>query len=92
LIYVPLKYLEDGSLIWLFPERFYQYLTNTDADTYSQPWAEPGDTSGRARGRTEGTEGVFNPIGRTISTNQSSQGLNHQPEYTWRNPWLQLHM
>jgi hypothetical protein len=32
--------------------------------------------------RTEGTEGVLNPIGRTtVSTNQtpqSSQGLNHQ--------------
>jgi hypothetical protein len=44
------------------------------------------------RERTEGAEGVCNPIGRTtIPTNQtpqSSQGLNHQPEYTW----LQLHM
>jgi len=33
--------------------------------------------------------------GTTISTNQtpqSSQGINHPPEYTWRDPWLQLYM
>ena len=39
-----------------------------------------------------GSEGDCNPIGRTISTNQttrSSQKLNHQPK---RDPWLQLHM
>ena len=44
---------------------------------------EPGDPNGRDRGRTEGAEGVCNTIGRTISTNQttqSSQGLNHQPK------------
>jgi hypothetical protein len=44
------------------------------------------DPSGGVRGRTEGVEGVYNPIGRiTISTNQtpqSSQGLNHQPKST----------
>jgi hypothetical protein len=35
------------------------------------------------RERTEGAEGVCNPIGRTtISTNQSSQGLNHQQKST----------
>jgi len=40
-----------------------------------------GDPNGGIRERTEGAEGVCNPIGRTISTNQipqSSQGLNHQ--------------
>jgi hypothetical protein len=32
------------------------------------------------RERTEGAEGACHPIGRrTISTNQSFQGLNHQP-------------
>jgi hypothetical protein len=46
--------------------------------------------NGGVRGRTEGAEGVCNPIGRTtISTNQtppsplhppSSQGLKHQPK------------
>jgi hypothetical protein len=25
------------GMIWLYPERFYQDLTNTDADTHSQP-------------------------------------------------------
>jgi hypothetical protein len=43
------------------------------------------DPSGGVRGRTEGVEGVCNPIRRTISTNwttQSSQELNHQPKRT----------
>jgi hypothetical protein len=54
--------------------------------------------NGGLKGKTEEAEGVCNPIGRTtISTNQNtqgSQGLNHQPKsiYTWRGPWLQLHM
>jgi hypothetical protein len=47
---------------------------------------EPKDFNGGFRERTEGTEGVCNPIGRTtISTNhmpQSSQGLKHQPKST----------
>jgi hypothetical protein len=45
--------------------------------------AKPSDPSGRARERTEGTEGDWNPIRRTISTNrttQSSQRLNYQPK------------
>jgi hypothetical protein len=44
---------------------------------------EPRDPSGRARGRNVGAEGDCNPIGRTMSTNgttQSSQGPNHQPK------------
>jgi len=47
----------------------------------ANPQTQPRDPNGRARRRTEGAEGDFNPIGRTISTNwiiQSSQGLNHQ--------------
>jgi len=39
--------------------------------------------NGRTRERTERAEGVFNPIGKTISTKQvtqSSQALNHQPK------------
>jgi hypothetical protein len=58
-------------------------------------WTEPGDLSGRDRGRTEGDEGDCNPIGRTtISTNQipqSPQGLSHQG-VIWSNPWLQTYM
>jgi len=41
---------------------------------------EPRNPNGRASGSTEGAERDFNPIGRTISTNcttQNSQGLNH---------------
>jgi hypothetical protein len=41
------------------------------------------NSSGRDRGRTEGAERVYNPIGRTtISTNHISQRLNHQPKNT----------
>jgi hypothetical protein len=49
-------------------------------------WTDQGFTNVRVRERTEGTEGVCNPIGRTtISINQipqSSQGLNYQPRST----------
>jgi len=46
-------------------------------------WTENRVLNEGVRGRTEGAEGVCNPIGKTtISTNQSSQGLNHQPKST----------
>ena len=57
--------LADRSLIQLSQERFYQSLTNTEAESGSQH----GVPSGGIRERTEGAEGVCNPIGRTISTN-----------------------
>ena len=45
-------------------------------------WTDHGVPSGGVRERTEG---ICNPIGRTtISTNQSSQGLNHKPRSTLR--------
>jgi hypothetical protein len=34
-------------------------------------WTEPGESNGKVRGGTEGAEGDCNPIGRTISTNQT---------------------
>ena len=41
------------------------------------------DPNGEVREKAEGAEGVSNPIRRTtISNNQSSQGLNHQPKST----------
>jgi hypothetical protein len=47
-------------------------------------WTEQRDTSGGVKGRSEGAEGICNPIGRTtISTNQARQSLrrlNHQPK------------
>jgi hypothetical protein len=68
----------------LSPVRLYQQLTQTDADSHSQTLDGGQYPNGRARGRTEGAEGVCNPIGRTtISTNQtpqSSQRLSHQPK------------
>jgi hypothetical protein len=54
--------------VWLFPERFYQYLTNTDADTHNS-CTEPSDPSGRARGRTKRPKEDYNSIGRTITNN-----------------------
>ena len=50
-------------------------------------WTEHGVPNGVPNGgireRTEGAEGVWNLIGRTIiSTNQTSLGLNHQPKKT----------
>jgi hypothetical protein len=62
--------LADWRVVKLFSERLWQHLTKTDADTVNH-WTEPGYLNGRARGRTEGTEGDCNPIGSTISTNQA---------------------
>jgi hypothetical protein len=49
-------------------------------------WTEHRVPSGKARGSTQGAEGVCNPIRRTTMwTNQylqSSLGLNHQPKST----------
>jgi hypothetical protein len=44
---------------------------------------EPRDPNGRSRGKTVGAKQDYNPIRRTLSTNQttqSSQRLNHQPK------------
>jgi hypothetical protein len=84
----------------LFPERLCQKFTNTNVMIVVNHQNEHGDPSGGVTGRTEGAEGVCNPIGRrtTISTNQASL-LQELPgtkpptkEYTLRNPWLQLHI
>jgi hypothetical protein len=45
----------DRSLIWLFIEKFYQHISNTDADT------EPRDPNRRVWGRAELAEGDYNP-------------------------------
>jgi hypothetical protein len=48
-------------------------------------WTDHRVPNGRVRKRTEGADGVCNPIGTTtIVTKQSSQGLNHQPWSTHR--------
>jgi len=44
------------------------------------------------RERTEVTEGVCNPIRTTIPTNQIPGAKPLPKEYTWTDPWLQLHM
>jgi hypothetical protein len=62
--------LADRRQVELSPERLCQSLTNKESDAYSQP-SEHRDPNRGVRGRTEGAEGVYNPIGRTtISTNQ----------------------
>jgi hypothetical protein len=62
-------------------------------------WTEQEGPNGGVSERTEGDEGVCNPIGRTtISTNQISlppelpRAKTPTKEYIWRDPWLQLHM
>jgi hypothetical protein len=54
------------------------------------------DPYGGVMGRTEGAEGVCNPIERTtISTNQTPELPETKPTnktYTWRYPCLQLHL
>jgi hypothetical protein len=60
-------------------------------------WSEHRKPNGGVRGKTEGAEGVCNPIGNTIiSTNQYPPELpSTEPptkEYTCKDPWLQLHM
>jgi hypothetical protein len=60
-------------------------------------WTEHRVPNGGVRVRTEGAEGVCNPIERTkTSTNQTfpevSGAKPPTKEYTWRDPWLQLHM
>jgi hypothetical protein len=56
-----------------------------------------GVPNGGIRERIKGAEEVYNPIGRKIiSTNQTLPefpGIKAPTkEYTWRDPWLQLHM
>jgi hypothetical protein len=66
--------------------------------THSQPSDGTREPQWKSKGRTEGTEGVCNPIGRTtISTNQISipelpRTKPTTKEYTWSYPWLQMHM
>jgi hypothetical protein len=46
-------------------------------------WTEHRVPNGAVREKTQGTEGVCNPTGRTtVSTNQTSPELNHQPKST----------
>jgi hypothetical protein len=89
--------LTDRSLLQLFP---WEALPVPDKyrGACSQPTTEVRHrfTSGGARERTQGAEGVCSPrVGATIWTNQYLPELpGTKPptkEYTWRNSWLQLH-
>jgi hypothetical protein len=51
----PPFFLSLLSLTWLLPERYYQHLTNIDADTANH-WTEPRDPSERPRRRNERAE------------------------------------
>jgi hypothetical protein len=89
----PFFHFSSGNSLSYIPSPcFYEGAhpaTHSDLSTLVFPCIEAlslyrtkGLFNGGLRGRTEGAEGVCNPIGRTtISTNQthhSSQGLNHQ--------------
>ena len=89
--------LADRSLIWLFPERLYQSLTNIEEDACSQPLDSAQGPWWRSWKGTEGAEGVCSPMkGATVSTGQTPwELLGTEPptkEYTWRDPWLRPHM
>jgi hypothetical protein len=58
--------LTDRSLSWLSSERLYRQLTESDADTHSQPLV-----CGKVMGRFERAEGKSNPIRRTTATTNS---------------------
>jgi hypothetical protein len=67
-------------------------------DKYRGGCSQPttGLSTGGARERTKGAEGVSSPIG---GTNMNQSDLPELPgtkpptkEYTWRDPWFQLHM
>jgi hypothetical protein len=73
----------ERSLIWLSPESPCQSLTNADCRVPNKGVKE----------RTEGVEGVCNPIGRTtISTNQTPAELPGTKPSTKEYIWLQLHI
>jgi hypothetical protein len=63
-------------------------------DNYLTEHWDPNEGS---RGKTEGAEVVSNTVGRTTISNQPDllEFLGNKPptkEYTWREPWLQLHI
>jgi hypothetical protein len=60
------------------PERLCQSLT--DRWGCLQPWTEHGDHNEGDRWRTKEAEGVYNPVGRTITTKQTS------PQFPWTKP------
>jgi hypothetical protein len=80
------------------PERLCHSLTNTKADAKANHWTAYRVPSGGIGERIEEAESVCNLIGRTtISTNQTPvlrlPGIKPATKvYTWRYPWLLLHM
>ena len=60
-------------------------------------WSDRKVINEGARERSQGAEGAFSSIGRNNNTNQlvPPELPGTKPptkEYTWRDPWLQLHM
>jgi hypothetical protein len=92
------------SACWQEPDITVSWEALPEPDIYRsrflQPtidWTEHRVSNGVVRERTEGAEGVCNPIGRTtISTNETSLELPGTKlptkAYTWRDPWWELHV
>ena len=83
----------DRSLIWLSFKKLCQILTNTEADAHSQPLVP----DGKVGEETEGAEGICSPMkGAAVLTGQTPLELQGtgppSKQYTWRFPWLWLHM
>ena len=89
--------LADLSLAWLSSERHHQRLTDTDADTHSQPWDSGHGSLWRVRGRMEVAVGDVNPLRRqTVSSTPDPWGLRETKplteEHTWAGAWPQEYM
>jgi hypothetical protein len=99
---VPFPFPWQHQWIWIFMWCVFYLLAPVECISSFKPiqvliraakyWTEREDPNGEVRTRTEGAQGVCNPIGRTtISTNQipqSYQGLNHKPNQTHGFRWM----
>jgi hypothetical protein len=82
-----------GSLIWLYPERLYQSLTNTDANHWTERGGSPVKELKKGLKELRG----FAAPWRSNSLNRP--GLLELPgtgppikDYKWRDPWHWPHM
>jgi hypothetical protein len=65
-----LEVLADRSLIWLYPERLFQSLTNTEPHSQLLDWAQGSQMEELEKGLKE--QGVCSPMkGATVSTGQT---------------------
>jgi hypothetical protein len=93
------EWLAGRSLVWLTPERLCQSLNNSDVDVHSQPsdWVQ--GPQSRSEGKDWRSWRSLQPHRKNNNINQPDPPPPVLPgtkpptrEYTWRDPWLQIHM